>query len=241
MNPDVYAARAMDLAIAEAAYYLEIERGALFDLAERWEELGPKLWAETTPETFYTAWQGEAGQANLCRNLIDQYARRDVWAVLWQVTQQLRRIWMLDFGCGSAALSWALRERCEQLVLADVPNAAREFVRWRIETAGARHVASVGPDEALQLPAESFTLIACIDVLEHLPEPTAVFERLDALLAPGGVFVYRAPWARDDEDFDEHLPAATADWHRPGGGAEQLAERYTQAGVISHGGVFVKR
>lgn len=241
VNADVLAEQALDAAITDCCEFLAIDRQTYFELALAWDELGAALWPSHTPETFYTAWTGDAGRANLCRNLIDQFARRDVWAVLSQLTDGQDGWWLLDYGCGSAATALAVAPRCRQVVLVDVPNLAQEFVAWRIERHGLKQVSCLTPAEAEALPAESFDYLCCIDVLEHLPTPTTTFERLDALLRRAGCLLFRAPWARPDEDFSEHLPEATADWHRPGGGADRLATRYHQVLTISFGGLYVKR
>jgi len=51
----------------------------------------------------------------------------------------------------------------------------------------------VGDLELIELPKESFDLIVCWDVLEHVRRPRAVLDRLAPALAEGGVLVVGAP------------------------------------------------
>jgi SAM-dependent methyltransferase len=240
VSVEIDRAQAQDEAVTDACAWLGVPRAQFFDLARQWHDRGRALWSETDPAGFYRAWTGDTGRVALCANILDQFSRDIVWSILHGVFTQVPVSFYLDYGCGSAALSFPFLGRCTGAVLVDVPNAQQEFVRWRLERAGLRDAVVTTPDAAESLPADSFGLIACVDVLEHLPNPTAVFARLDQQLAPGGMFVFRAPWAREDEDFGEHLPEATADWHRPAGGAEQLAARYRCLLGIEHGGLYLK-
>lgn len=240
MSLEVLRHRAAEEAITEACAYLSVDRPAFFELALRWAEVGPTLWSQTSPGTFYTSWRGDLGQAAVAANVMDQFSRQDVWAMTHQLLTR-RQDWVyLDYGCGTASISFPFLNHCRTAVLLDVPNDSQEFVRWRVAQHGLQHTVVCTPEQSDQLPPQAFSVIACIDVLEHLPQPTAVFEQLDALLQPGGLLLFRAPWAREGEDFGEHLPEATAEWHRPGGGAEQLTARYTAIAPLNFGAVYQK-
>lgn len=126
--------------------------------------------------------------------------------------------------------------------MVDVPNVGQDFLRWRLERDGWRHVILLHHEATDTLPPEAFDLICCIDVLEHLPEPTRIFERFDSWLRPGGFYLHRAPWAQsvDEEHEVGHLLAAPADWNRPGGAGDQLASRYELLAPISFGALYRK-
>lgn len=55
------------------------------------------------------------------------------------------------------------------------------------------HERIVGDLQTVDLPAESFDVVVCWDVLEHLREPRAAVTRLAAAVKPGGALVIACP------------------------------------------------
>ena len=157
------------------------------------------------------------GAANLPVNIRDQFSRDYIAMALFLLfgppftfTGRL-----LDFGCGTAAISLSFKRQFvprARLYLADVENLPAEFVRYRIERGGDSNVMFCGI--ALEeIPEASLDLILCIDVLEHLPNPSEVFALLDHKLRPGGILILQAPWG----GHPEHLDCAPIDWVNQGG------------------------
>lgn len=110
----------------------------------------------------------------------------------------------LDYGCGAGGLLKFLRDRKTVLV------GGREL---KIEASGfdvgsyAEKLKTIDKlkiwdqPELGKLPPGCFQIITCIEVVEHLPEPTPVFELLARLLAPHGLLLLttgnlRSPLAR---------------------------------------------
>ncbi len=89
----------------------------------------------------------------------------------------------LDFGCGPAsALAVMLREQGHNVALYDPIFA---------------------PDETAL--TQSYDFITCTETAEHFHHPGREFERLEALLRPGGHLAVMTTFQTDDSRF--------ADWH----------------------------
>jgi 2-polyprenyl-3-methyl-5-hydroxy-6-metoxy-1,4-benzoquinol methylase len=88
---------------------------------------------------------------------------------------------LCDVGCGDGQFLELARHAGWRVCGVDLNPPAVKRARARgIEVAE-------GSFETMEdLPARSFTLVTCWDVLEHAPRPRAFAERLAGLLAPGG-------------------------------------------------------
>jgi SAM-dependent methyltransferase len=95
---------------------------------------------------------------------------------------------ILEYGCGTAPITaWLLRKYPSlDLTVADLEGSSTlRFVRHRFADKPVR-VIGITPGE---LPLDTtYDFIACVDVLEHTPDPLAVVQHLTSHLAPGGVF-----------------------------------------------------
>jgi SAM-dependent methyltransferase len=98
----------------------------------------------------------------------------------------------LDYGCGAGGLlkylrllgpiPWGGRETPLELTGHDVGSYAQRLQRddgFRI----------LGLEEILNEPAESYDVISCVDVIEHLPAPGDTMDLLARLLRPGGLLL----------------------------------------------------
>jgi SAM-dependent methyltransferase len=105
---------------------------------------------------------------------------------------------ILDAGCGSGR---TLEELVDYGTVAglELNSDAAEMARGR--GLGEVHV---GRLEELPWPPESFDLITCLDVIEHVPDDLAALRELRRVIAPGGwllatVPAYQALWSYHDE------------------------------------------
>lgn len=124
---------------------------------------------------------------------IDLKNRNDSNVLLYEMTEAGSRV--LDVGCACGDLSALLAERknCRCVGL--------EADREGVEACRKRRVF----DEVLQIDLnnfaaadyprfrQSFDVVVCGDVLEHLRQPAAVLSELKLLLKPGGYFLVSLP------------------------------------------------
>jgi predicted TPR repeat methyltransferase len=94
---------------------------------------------------------------------------------------------LLDLGAAGGHLGRAVRDRCAFLAGVepdpDLPAQAREgYDDWRKADALSAGDWSV-----------PFDVVVCADVLEHLPRPEALLERIRAWLRPGGTLLVSVP------------------------------------------------
>jgi 2-polyprenyl-3-methyl-5-hydroxy-6-metoxy-1,4-benzoquinol methylase len=94
---------------------------------------------------------------------------------------------LLDLGAAGGHLGRAVRDHCSYLagVEADpavLPAARQGYDDWRSQDA-----LSAG------LWAQPFDVVVCADLLEHLPKPERLLERISAWLAPEGTLLVSLP------------------------------------------------
>jgi SAM-dependent methyltransferase len=111
---------------------------------------------------------------------------------LARLVEHVERPSMLEYGCGSAALTEWLLQRFPRyrFTVADIPSTTRDFVEWKQERYSLPYeVVRIDPASGADPLRGSFDLIVCKDVLEHTPNPLDIVGWLVDHLAPGGVLV----------------------------------------------------
>jgi 2-polyprenyl-3-methyl-5-hydroxy-6-metoxy-1,4-benzoquinol methylase len=120
---------------------------------------------------------------------------------------------VLDVGCSSGYLARPLTDAGARVLGLEIdPDAAAQ----------ARSVCAevvVGDVESMELPfePESFDVILCGDVVEHLRDPGAALARLQPLLRPGGRLVLTTP---NVANWSMRLSLLAGRW------------RYTERGIL---------
>jgi len=95
---------------------------------------------------------------------------------------------LLDLGCSSGAFLQSLRGKGWDLVGIEMSAESAKHAQAK---SGAN--VFVGDILDAQFPPESFDVITCFDVFEHLYEPRRVMAKVGEWLKPGGIFYVLVP------------------------------------------------
>ncbi|SNR85734.1 3-demethylubiquinone-9 3-methyltransferase [Methylobacillus rhizosphaerae] len=94
---------------------------------------------------------------------------------------------VLDVGCGGGILSESMSERGAEVTGIDLGEKALKVAQLHQYESGAKveyRLISV-EDLAKEVP-ESFDVVTCMEMLEHVPDPAAIVRACAALVKPGG-------------------------------------------------------
>jgi ubiquinone/menaquinone biosynthesis C-methylase UbiE len=90
---------------------------------------------------------------------------------------------LLDVGCGTGALAYALAPHVGEVVGVDSSEA---YVAAAAEAAPENCTFAVADAEALPFPYGDFDLVGCLRLLHHVRRPELVVSELARVTAPGG-------------------------------------------------------
>lgn len=99
----------------------------------------------------------------------------------------LRGARVLDVGCGGGILSESLARAGADVVGIDLAKRVLEVARLHLHESGVRvDYREIAVETlAAEMPA-AFDAVACMEMLEHVPDPGSVIAACAALLKPGG-------------------------------------------------------
>lgn len=103
----------------------------------------------------------------------------------------LRGLRALDVGCGGGLLAEGLASRGAVTFGIDLAEAALEVARQHATSSklAVEYRAISAEDLATEMP-ESFDVVCCMEMLEHVPEPHSVVSACARLVKPGGQLVF---------------------------------------------------
>jgi len=99
----------------------------------------------------------------------------------------LRGARVLDIGCGGGLLSEALAREGADVTAIDLAPELVKVARLHALESGVQvdYRVQAAEDLASEQP-ESFDVVTCMEMLEHVPDPAAIIEACRRLLRPGG-------------------------------------------------------
>lgn len=94
---------------------------------------------------------------------------------------------VLDVGCGGGILSEGLAQRGAHVTGIDMGEANLQVAKEHAESQGLSiHYQHIAVEElAAQQPA-SFDVVTCLEMLEHVPDPSSIVQACATLVKPGG-------------------------------------------------------
>lgn len=158
---------------------------SLVQLADAWRRADPKSPVEILD--FYRStdlyiWEQVQWHASASRTPYWQALRTLVEC--FPPTAGFRRVY--DFGGGIGTDALYLASRGYEVTLVDVDGPSFRFAQHRFRRRGLQARFEVS-HSTLPAPSNTYDIILCFDVFEHLPEPLEAVRRLVAALRPGGL------------------------------------------------------
>lgn len=188
-------------------------------------------------------WQEEVDKQWLCLNMTVQTEYyNEIYSYICKKFKN-RPINFCDYGCGSGALSLAIKEKInlEQLHLYDVENYISKFVK---EVIISNKMNNVKWYNVLEKNEEKYDFIMCNDVIEHLENSSEIVKELHNKLNDGGYLSLRIAFEVED---NTHLPQASEDFFLKNNGYEflnnnfKLVYEYDKAKGLIVNGVYKKK
>lgn len=118
-----------------------------------------------------------------------------IYAADWAQRLGLRRY--LDYGAGTGSGAMFFARAGIETTLADISGRMLDFARWRFERRGL--TATYVDIKQEPLPRETFDLITCFHVLQHLEDPVAKVRELRNALRPGGILIVNGAMTKDPD------------------------------------------
>lgn len=114
---------------------------------------------------------------------------------------------VLEYGCGTGLLGFALQPLARTVTLADTSEGMLEVLRGKIATLGAGNLKPLRLDLLADGPgSETFDLVCSLMTLHHIPDTQGLLQAFHQVLAPGG---WVALADLDAEDGAFHGPEVT--------------------------------
>ena len=94
---------------------------------------------------------------------------------------------VLDVGCGGGILSESMALRGAQVTGIDMGSTPLSVARMHLHESGADvDYRQITVEELAEEQAGSFDIVTCMEMLEHVPDPSSIVQACSQLVKPGG-------------------------------------------------------
>ncbi|MCG2585595.1 bifunctional 2-polyprenyl-6-hydroxyphenol methylase/3-demethylubiquinol 3-O-methyltransferase UbiG [Massilia sp. TS11] len=94
---------------------------------------------------------------------------------------------VLDIGCGGGILAEAMARKGAEVTGIDLSDKALKVADLHaLESGVAVRYKSISAEDMAAAEPESFDVVTCMEMLEHVPDPAAVVQAAARLVKPGG-------------------------------------------------------
>ena len=97
---------------------------------------------------------------------------------------------VIDIGCGGGFMAEALAKRSADVVGVDPSEGAIQAARIHAAASNLSIDYEIAQAEHLEFKDDSFDIVVCVDVLEHLESLEKTLQQIARILKPGGLFLF---------------------------------------------------
>lgn len=98
---------------------------------------------------------------------------------------------VLDVGCGGGILSESMSQKGAEVTGIDLGEKALKVAQLHQLESGAKvDYRLISAEDLAQEMPESFDVVTCMEMLEHVPDPAAIVRACAALVKPGGAVFF---------------------------------------------------
>ena len=142
-------------------------------------------------EELAGSWWDEGGSLHLLKAMVNPWrVPYFADALKKHFGSDLARVLLLDVGCGGGVLTEEFARLGCQVTGVDLSLGSLETARAHAQTDGLSIAYQAGSATWLPFDRNSFEVVSCCDVLEHIPRWEEVLAEVGRVLAPGGLFLF---------------------------------------------------
>jgi len=233
----------VDEVVEAACEYMNISRKEYVEIIEKFTQSGFEIKECYENQSQANIFWNNVNIEWLCINIYVQSVLYNTAIPIYSTLKKmpLNNLTAYDYGCGSGILSILLNKafHFKKLILADIDNYIAGFVKFYIQKTSAAEIYWENILENNR--TESFDLVICLDVLEHLENSYDHLLILDSKVNKGGIMVLKIAFEHEDKT---HLPQAAEDFFVKNDGMFFLKQKYKRLNYFGGGlvnGVYKKK